>query len=80
VSVPVTLSIKNVPDELAERLRRRAEQMHRSMQGELMAILETALEEQEPLQPSDLIARLRQLDLRTPAEAVADIRRDRDGR
>ena len=36
----VTLSIKNVPDELAQRLRERAARNHRSLQGELMAILE----------------------------------------
>ena len=76
----VTLSIKNVPDELAERLRRRAELMHRSMQGELMAILETALDERRPLRPSDLVDRLKQLDLRTAAESADDVRRDRDDR
>jgi len=38
----VNLSIKNVPDALAARLRERAERNHRSLQGELMAILESA--------------------------------------
>ena len=37
----VTLSIKNVPDELAQRLKERAARNHRSLQGELMAILES---------------------------------------
>ncbi|HXL99977.1 MAG TPA: Arc family DNA-binding protein [Rhizomicrobium sp.] len=36
--MPVTLSIRDVPDDIAERLRARAKQNHRSMQGELMAI------------------------------------------
>jgi len=40
--MPVSLSIKNVPDELAEALRERAKRNHRSVQGELMAILEGA--------------------------------------
>ena len=40
--MPVNLSIKNVPDTLAARLRERAERNHRSLQGELMAILESA--------------------------------------
>jgi len=40
--MPVNLSIKNVPDDLAETLRTRAERNHRSLQGELMAILESA--------------------------------------
>lgn len=34
-----TLSIKNVPAEVVEGLRRRAERHHRSMQGELMALI-----------------------------------------
>lgn len=41
--MPVNLSIKNVPDALAERLRQRAERNHRSLQGELMALLEAAV-------------------------------------
>ncbi len=40
--MPVNLSIKEVPDALAELLRRRAERHHRSLQGELMAIIEAA--------------------------------------
>lgn len=39
----VTLSIKSVPGELAARLRERAERNHRSLQGELMAIIEGAV-------------------------------------
>ena len=38
----VNLSIKGVPDTLAERLRERAERNHRSLQGELMLIIEQA--------------------------------------
>ena len=41
----VNLSIKDVPDELAERLRQRAARHHRSLQGELMAMLEAAASE-----------------------------------
>jgi plasmid stability protein len=40
--MPVNLSIKNVPDALAAKLRERAGRNHRSLQGELMAILEVA--------------------------------------
>ena len=38
----VNLSIKGVPEDTAERLRLRAERNHRSLQGELMAIIEQA--------------------------------------
>lgn len=37
------LSIKQVPEDLAEKLRRRASRNHRSLQGELMSILAQAL-------------------------------------
>jgi plasmid stability protein len=76
----VNLSIKNVPDELAERLRLRAAASHRSMQGELMAILEEALAKRRPLTPLEVLERVRQLGLETPDEAVDDIRALRDAR
>jgi len=38
----VNLSVKNVSEALATKLRERAERNHRSLQGELMAILESA--------------------------------------
>lgn len=41
--MPVTLTIKQVPDRTAEKLRLRAAASHRSLQGELMAILEEAV-------------------------------------
>lgn len=39
------LSIKDVPEALAEALRQRAARNHRSLQGELMAIVEQAASE-----------------------------------
>lgn len=41
--MPVTLTIKQVPERIAEHLRARAAASHRSLQGELMAILEAAV-------------------------------------
>ena len=41
--VTVNLSVKNVPGELAELLRRRAANNGRSLQRELLSILETAV-------------------------------------
>ncbi|RYF39797.1 MAG: Arc family DNA-binding protein [Comamonadaceae bacterium] len=40
-----SLSIKDVPEAWAETLRQRAARNHRSLQGELMAIIETAVKE-----------------------------------
>ena len=41
--MPVNLSIKNAPDDIVRRLRLRAERHHRSLQGELLAIIEEAV-------------------------------------
>ena len=38
------LSIKDVPEEIAEALRQRAARNHRSLQGELMAIIQDAVQ------------------------------------
>ena len=43
--MPVNLSVKNVPEAIAAKLRDRAARNHRSLQGELMAILENATTE-----------------------------------
>jgi plasmid stability protein len=76
----ITLSIKNVPNNVAERLRRRAARHHRSLQGELLSILEETLTSHEPLHPKAALEQIRKLGLRTPAEAVSMIRRDRNAR
>jgi antitoxin FitA len=80
VHMPVNLSIKSVPDHIAERLRARAAQHHRSIQGELMAILEESLGHPQKLSPAELLARVRSSGLKTPAESSKMTRRDRDER
>lgn len=40
--MPVSFSVKNVPDRVAKALRARARRSHRSLQGELLAILTSA--------------------------------------
>jgi plasmid stability protein len=78
--MPVNLSIKNVSDDIAERLRARALRHHRSLQGELLAILEESVGGPKRLSPADLLERVRDLGLRTPAESAKIIRRERDAR
>lgn len=79
--MPINLSIKNVPDELAERLRRRAERSHRSLQGELMTILtEAAGRSAGRLSIQEARQRVAELGLKTPGESTAMIRADRDAR
>lgn len=50
----VTLSIKNVPVELVEMLRQQASRHHRSLQGELMAIIEESAYRNN-LSPKDVL-------------------------
>lgn len=77
----VNLSIKNVPEELAEQLRERAKRNHRSLQGELLAILEeAAMGVPKRLALKDAYLKVKELSLRTESEAVAMIREDRDAR
>jgi plasmid stability protein len=78
--MPVSLSIKNAPDELVRRLKERAERHHRSLQGELMAILEDAAGTSRRLTPAEVLARVQELGLSTPSEAATMIRKDRDER
>jgi len=76
--MPVDLSVKKVPDDIAERLRARAKRNHRSLQGELLAILEEATGPRNPLTISDVLEHARRIGLRTPDESVRMIREDRD--
>ena len=77
--MPVTLSVKDVPDDLADALRARAARNHRSLQGELMAILEATVHAR-PFRAVDLLARVRALGVQTPAESTDDVRALRDRR
>jgi plasmid stability protein len=74
----INLSIKNVPEGIVARLRERAARHHRSLQGELMAIIEAAVADEARASPLDVLAEVRRLGLRTPSEAAAVIRADRD--
>ena len=67
------MSIKNVPDELAGRLRRRASRARRSLQGELLVILEEAAAREAKLSPQEVYDRARRRGLKTPREAVERI-------
>jgi plasmid stability protein len=77
--MPVTLSVKTVPDEIAATLRERARRNHRSLQGELMAILENAAME-TPFPARTLLARVRALGVATSADGARLVRRARDRR
>ena len=78
--MPVNMSIKNVPDDLAERLRQRAARSHRSLQGELLVILEEATRESAEPAAADVLEKVRLLGVKTGEDAVEIVRAARDGR
>ena len=88
--MPVNLSVKNVPDEVMEKLRERAKRHHRSLRGEVLAILEAATgaeglswgaapsREIHSLEEAE--RRLSALNFATGDESTAWLREMRDGR
>ena len=79
--MPVSLSIKNVPEETLRRLRARAERNHRSLQKELLAIIEAATAEEGALTVDELVEYVKALDLPPSDDDVtAWIREWRDTR
>jgi plasmid stability protein len=78
--MPVNLSIKNVPDHIAVQIRRRAVRHHRSLQGELVAILEQTVAQEKMLTPGDFLEKLHAIGLQTPDEAAKIIRKERNAR
>ncbi|HEU0157175.1 MAG TPA: Arc family DNA-binding protein [Stellaceae bacterium] len=78
--MPVNLSIKNAPDDLVVRLKDRAAKNHRSLQGELLAIIEEAVVPRRKKTIDEILAEVRRVGLTTPAESADMIRADRDGR
>jgi plasmid stability protein len=78
-AMALSLSVKDVPEDLAKALRERAARNHRSLQGELMHILESAIGP-KPFRARALQQRIRQLGFTTADESAAMIREDRDAR
>jgi plasmid stability protein len=78
----VNLSIKNVPAEKVELLKQRAKRNHRSLQGELLAIVDAATRPtpSKKLTLDELVERVRAVGLKTPDESTRWIREDRDNR
>jgi plasmid stability protein len=78
--MPINLSIKNAPDELVARVRERAQRNHRSLQGEVLAILEEKVGAQAKLTPQEVYERIKGLGIKSPSESTQMIREDRDAR
>jgi plasmid stability protein len=78
--MPVSFSIKDVPDDLADRLRERARRNHRSLQGELRSILEEAAEASSPMTMDAIVEWTRRAGLSTAGDNARVVRKMRDAR
>ena len=75
-----SLSIKNVPEEVIVELRARAKRNHRSLQGELLAILEDTVAAPKKISVAELRHRVRELGIKTGDDSTRWIRELRDAR
>ena len=76
--MPVSLSIKNVPEDGALRLRERAARNHRSLLNELLVIVEAAADEEEYVTVDSLLSAGHRRGLTPADEATAIVRAARD--
>jgi antitoxin FitA len=76
-----SLTIRDIPRPVLEQLKARAERHRRSMQGEILAILESAAADGVTRRSAaETLAFVRELGVRTAGESARLIRADRDGR
>ena len=78
--MPASLSIKNVPDDVVERLRARAARNRRSLQGELLDLIERAADELPRISAREVYERIRKLNLPEGENSADIIREMRDAR
>lgn len=76
----MNLSIKNAPDHVVADLRERARRNHRSLQGELLAIVTEAAAKRPQLSGEEVLERVRALGIQHPSESAEIVRNMRDGR
>ena len=77
--MPVDISVKGVPDALAEALRRRAAAHNRTVDEEVVGILEATMTDGRDYTIGDLLGDVQATGLRSPSDSAAIVREDRDG-
>ena len=76
-----SLTLKNIPKQKLVLLKRKAQEHHRSLQGEMMTLIDEALNGPRPMMsPEEIYARAKAMGLGGPNESVRMIREDRDAR
>jgi plasmid stability protein len=78
----VTLSIKNAPASVVQRLKTRASRHHRSLQGELLALVEAAAREEEAglIGPAEALAEARAAGVASRGRSAPLVRAMREAR
>ncbi len=66
-----TITLKNIPPEIYEKLKRAAQISHRSINSEIIACIERAVSSQE-IDPELVLANARRLRERTTAHPITD--------
>jgi antitoxin FitA len=66
-----TITVKNIPPEIYDKLKQVAESSHRSINSEVIACIELAVHSQR-VDPDLLLANARRLRARTASHSVTD--------
>ncbi len=66
-----TITVKNIPPEIYEKLKRSAESSHRSINSEIIACIERAVRSQQ-VNPDLLLANAQKLRAKTASHPITD--------
>ena len=66
-----TITVKNIPPEIYEKLKQSAEMSHRSINSEIIACIERAVRSQQ-INPELLLANARKLRNKTVSHPITD--------
>ena len=66
-----TLTVKNIPDDLYEKLKQRAKARNRSVNREIIVCIQEALESRR-VDPESFLARIKTLHRRIPTPPLTD--------
>ena len=76
-----SVTLKNIPPKTLAKLKQMAAENHRSLQGQLMTLVDQALEPTGSAKTiEEVYQRIKALGVSSPSESVQMIREDRDAR
>jgi plasmid stability protein len=76
-----SLTLKNIPEQKLAMLKRRAKEHHRSLQGEMMNLIDEALKAPKAtLTMEEVYEKVKALGIKSPGDSTRIIREARDNR